>query len=405
MAFPISIPRLGWSMEEAKFDSWAKNDGDAVTAGEPLFTLETDKALQEVDAIDSGTLRLLPNSPRGGDVVKVGQLIGYLLLGGEPLPEEDLPGATTVAPKPAPPQSEGVAPAAPRAIAGAPASTPRARRAAAKLGLELQNLTATGRGGRIRERDVLAAATDAACPSPVPKHKVNSGPIPITSLRRTIAERMTKSLKNTASVTLTARVDATQLVALRNQFKRTENLFPTVPTYSDIVAKLAAEAILRFPLIAGRWQAENIALPDVINIGIAVDTEYGLLVPVLRDVPGLPLNELAKLSRRLVDEARERRLNPEDLQGGVFTISNLGAYGIDAFTPIINYPETAILGLGAIRPAQTIGKTCDSTVGHEITLSLTFDHRVLDGAPAARFLQILGGAIEVPSAWLLHHSA
>jgi pyruvate dehydrogenase E2 component (dihydrolipoamide acetyltransferase) len=400
MAIEITVPRLGWSAEEATFACWLKNEGEKVAAGDALLELEGEKSLQEIESMDSGILRLLPNSPKTGDVVKVGQLIGYLAAEGEQLPAANSPSVPS-----APAKAAVAAPApVPMVVANAPvggrASTPRARRASAELGVDLALLEGSGKGGRIRERDVRAAAGSNNHETPASPVAPGSSDVVISIMRRTIADRMMQSLANTAPVTLTTRIDATNLVALRNQFKSSKS-DALVPAYTDIVAKLAATAIARFPAITGQWKGDRIIIPGRINIGIAVDTEYGLLVPVIPDVPRLSLAQVARTSRSLIDSAHARKLKPDALSGGVFTITNLGGFGIDAFTPIINAPETAILGLGAIRhePAVVDGKNI--TIRDQMTLSLTFDHRVLDGAPAARFLQALAQGLENPIVWLL----
>jgi pyruvate dehydrogenase E2 component (dihydrolipoamide acetyltransferase) len=384
-------------MDEGTFAGWLKKDGEQVKPGEPLFTMESDKALQDVEALDGGILRIPPGSPQDRDTVTVGQLLGYLVDAGES------PPAPAVSPRPAPAstaltEAKAAPPAAPAQGAGTPAS-PRARRTAAELDVNLAGVQGTGKGGRIRERDVRSSAPAPAAASPAsPPAPAESRPM--SALRRTIAERMVRSLANTAQVTLTCRADATNLVALRNQFKSAEG-GAFVPTYTDIVAKLAAVALLKHPLLASRLEGDHIVPPSAIHIGIAVDTEQGLLVPVIRNVPDLSLKELARSSRELVEAARARRLKAEQLQGSVFTITNLGSFGVEAFTPIINFPETAILGLGAICRDAVVLDDGHIASREQFTLSLGFDHRVVDGAPAARFLQLLRQAIENPAAWLL----
>ncbi|MCE9528907.1 MAG: 2-oxo acid dehydrogenase subunit E2, partial [Planctomycetales bacterium] len=249
----------------------------------------------------------------------------------------------------------------------------------------------TGKSGRIREQDVRAAATR-------PSASASGTRIPVSSRRRTIAARMTASSQQTAPVTLTTRADATNLVNLRGQFKAAGG--EVVPSYTDILAKLTAAVLQQHPQMAARWDGEHLTIPDGTHIGIAVDAEDGLIVPVLRDVPSLSLMQLAARSRELIESARTKKFKVDDLQGGVFTITNLGAYGIDAFTPIINLPETAILGVGCIRREPAV---VDNQIvpRDQVTLSLTFDHRIVDGAPAARFLQAIRLAVENPSAWLL----
>lgn len=404
MAIEITVPRLGWSAEKATFASWLKNDGEKVAVGDALLSLEGDKSLQEIESMDAGILRLLPNSPKTNDVVNVGQLIGYLLAEGEQLPSTLNPSA----PPPAETKAKGAelasAPIAPASFpAGGVPSTPRARRAAADLSVDLTGVEGSGKGGRIRERDVRGVA-DRAPDIPTAPAAGISNNIPISTMRRTIADRMMQSRGSTAPVTLTCQIDATNLVALRNQFKTSKGE-SLVPAFTDIIAKLAATAITRFPAISGQWKGDQISIPTEINIGIAVDTEYGLMVPVIRDVPRLTLAQVTRTSRDLIEKALARKLRPEALSGGVFTLTNLGSFGIDAFTPIINCPESAILGLGAIRREPAVVDGSNIAIRDKMMLSLTFDHRVLDGAPAARFLQELTQGIENPMPWLLDPSA
>lgn len=401
MPINITLPRLGWSMEEGKFLAWLKKNGDFIKEGEPLFTLESDKAAQEVEAIDSGILHIAPDAPKPGDVIKVGHVLGYLLAEGETAPEV----SPTDSGRPADSFSEPDAPSRPRhsanhesQSAGLPESvgksfpsSPRARRAAKTHHVDLSTLAPTGKGGRIRERDVLAAST-----KPIP---TSTREVPITTMRRTIAARMVNSLNNTAPVTITCRSDVTQLVTLREQIKAAGA--STVPSYTDIIAKITASALITHPLLTARWDTERLLMPEHIHIGIAVDTDAGLLVPVLRDVSTSSLTAIANQSLQLIEAARTDRLSSADMQGGCFSITNLGSFGIEAFTPIINYPETAILGLGAILREPVALEDGTLTSRQQMTLSLTFDHRILDGAPAARFLQTLRQRIESPVAWLI----
>jgi len=389
----ITIPRLGWSMDEGKFASWLKQEGESVASGDQLFVLEAEKSVQEIESLDAGILRLLPTSPKAGDVVLVGQLIGYLAKEGEMLPaasEAAVPAVSTPLAESPVASGQPAAVQAEPARAGRQLSSPRARRAAAVLNVAISDVQGTGKSGRVRARDVENFAPAAG----------TERSVPITVLRRTIAERMLASLANTAPVTLHCQVDATKLVALRAELKAAA-VGASIPSYTDIIAKLSASTLLGFPMLAGQWRENRIVLPTEINIGIAVDTEAGLLVPVAHRVNLLSLAELAVTTRRLIDDARGRKLPPEDLRGGVFTITNLGAFGIGAFTPIINFPETAILGLGAIRRLPAVLSDGSIAARDQITLSLTFDHRVVDGAPAAAFLQALSERIGNPMMSLL----
>ncbi|MFA6107196.1 MAG: dihydrolipoamide acetyltransferase family protein [Candidatus Latescibacterota bacterium] len=413
MAIEITLPRLGWSMDEGVFVQWLKQDGEQVKAGEPLFSLETEKAVQEVEATDSGLLCIPPGSPAEGDMIPVGQVLGYLLAAGEEPPAGPLP----VRPAAEPSEAEG-APAAggttatePVALGPAPTIrptvpvSPRAARLAAELSVDLAVVTGSGRSGRIRERDVRAAATAGGGSPVVPAdgRRFTASPdreVPVSTARRMIAEKMMQSQTATAAVTLMVQADATHLVSLRTQLKALATDGEPLPSFTDILIKLVAVALAEHPQLNSRWTGERIVLCGGIHVGVAVDTEAGLVVPVIRDVPGLTLREVAARSRDLIDRARSRRLASEEMGGGTFTVSNLGPMGIDAFTPIINAPECAILGVGRItRQAAVVG---DAVVPRDrLWLSLTFDHRIVDGGPAARFLERVRVLVENPGARLI----
>ncbi|MDX1979760.1 MAG: dihydrolipoamide acetyltransferase family protein [Bryobacteraceae bacterium] len=352
MAIEITIPRLGWSMEEGTFAAWLKNGGETVEAGEPLFSVESDKVTMDVESLDGGVLYLPPGTAQPGEIVKVGQVVGYLLAAGEPVPGE------------------------------AVAVTPRARRVAAEQGVDVTSLRGSGKGGRIREQDVRGAVAAAK---------------PVSPTRRAIAKRMMESQAQTAPVTLTRRVDASRLVALRNRWKLALGESPA-PSYTDLVAKLVGIALGSHPALAGRWDGDQIVLPEAIHVGIAVDTRHGLVAPVIRNVAEGGLLELAARSRALIAAAHRRELRAEDLEGSVFTISNLGNFGVEFFTPIINFPETAVLGMGTIRWEPVVLNSGQIVARELLPLSLTFDHRVVDGAPAARFLGDVAALIEEPPA-------
>jgi len=391
MPIPITIPRLGWNMEEGTFAGWLKREGETIRAGEMIFCLESEKATEEIECLDSGILRIAPSAPKAGDIVAVGVVIGYLLQEGETLPQSEIPASsaanraeTGVAKAPSIATASEKEKVGPISTMSPKAISPRARRVARELGVDWTGLRGTGRTGRIRERDIRAAAP------------ANPSVAGITPMRKTIAERMLASHRETAPVTLTTTADATNLVNLRNQFKATTQ---DVPTFSDFLAKLCAIALRQHPALNSRWNGREIVVSQSVHVGIAVDTEAGLLVPVIRDVASLSIKQIAAQTRDLAERARQRRLTAEQMQGGTFTITNLGAYGIDAFTPIINHPECAILGMGRIQK-QPVVIADQIVVREQISLSLTFDHRIVDGAPAARFLQSLTQLIENPGPWL-----
>jgi pyruvate dehydrogenase E2 component (dihydrolipoamide acetyltransferase) len=225
--------------------------------------------------------------------------------------------------------------------------------------------------------------------------------IAVTPIRNTIAARMVQSAQTTATVTLSTTVDVTNLVNLRQQFKEVAaaDLAPAVGV-TDIVVKLTACALEKHPLLNARWSGDKILISSSIHIGIAVDTAAGLMVPVMHDVPRQTLRQLAARSRDLIDRARRGLLSAVEMQGGTFTVTNLGPLGIEMFTPLINLPESAILGLGRIQK-QVVVDDKQFVARDRMMLSLSVDHRIVDGAPAARFLQHLGRLIENPSPWLL----
>jgi pyruvate dehydrogenase E2 component (dihydrolipoamide acetyltransferase) len=223
---------------------------------------------------------------------------------------------------------------------------------------------------------------------------------PLSPVRRRIAERMLQSSRSTAPVTLTTTADATNLVNLRQQFRAVAAAGEPVPGYTDFLVKLAAVALQKHPAL-NAWASEGqIVTSTSIHIGIAVDTEAGLFVPVVREVPALTLKGLAARARELAERARQGKLTAEEMQGGTFTVTNLGAFGIDAFTPLLNPPQCAVLGIGRIAPRPVV-KDGQVVAREQVTLSLTFDHRLTDGAPASRFLQTLVALIENPGPCLI----
>ena len=400
MAIEIVVPRLGWSMDEGTFVEWLKQDGEKVEAGEMLFVLEGEKASQEIESFDAGILRIPPDAPQPGDEVVVSQLLAYLVEDGETppfelegaaapkapeLPPKEEPSAQLATPAPVP-ESQVPEPAT-SPPAKRTAITPRARRVARELGVDWSDLRGTGVGGRIREEDIRTAAIESKPPAPVeaPSTAVPGKSVPITRIRQTIAERMVAGVNEAAPVTITTKVDASGLVALRDRFKASDQ-YEFTPTYTDMVLKLAAIAVGEHPMITGQWRDDGIFIPENTNIAFAVDTENGLLAPVVFDVTDKSLSKIAAESRQIVDSARKGELKADQLQNGVFTITNLGGYGIDSFTPIINLPQSAILGVGRIVHEPVVANG-EIVVGETMSLSLTFDHRVIDGAPAAQFLE------------------
>jgi len=473
-------------MEEGRFVEWLKKDGDAVEMGDLLYSVESDKSVNEVEATDDGILRIAPAAPVPDTVVPVGTLLGYITEPGEALPGAEAVGEGLLAAGESPPATSNQQPTtssqSPAAngqppAASAPASptiSPRAKRVAAELNVDWQALQGSGRTGRIVERDVRAAVSTAAPtfvvdaspvarrmaeeagldlvalsatlggkridradveaavavaaakakqkpvaaptpptpPTPVASRQPLAASPPLPSptatrakasvVRRITAERMLQSAQNTAPVTLFSEVDATQLVKLRNQLKASQTAF-AVPSYTDLLAKICAFALQEHPTVNARFEGDEIVTEAAIHIGIAADTPRGLLVPVLRDVQVKTLRQIATESAALIARTREGKARTEELQGSTFTITNLGMFDIDSFTPIINLPECAILGVGRIVPKQVVVNVARRKVAirHMMQLSLTFDHRLVDGAPAARFLQRVQQLIQQPYVWLV----
>ena len=295
MAIEIKIPRLGWSMDEGIFAGWLKHDGEPIHAGDPLFSLEGEKATQDVEAIDEGTLSIPSNAPVAGEKVAVGTVVGYLLRAGESIPRRE--GQTSSEPNASPvrtvPRPPGIAK---NHLSAKPTSSPLARRVAREHGIDWTQLRGSGITGRIRKVDVLEAVR--ARQSQVRPHSPHS----VSPTRRIIAERMIESCRTTAPVTLSTTIDATHLVGLRRQFKAVEADGVTVPSFTDFVVKLSAIALRAHPLLKRAWEDGDAAIivSEEANIGIAVDTEAGLLVPVIHRASELGIQEVALRSRDLI---------------------------------------------------------------------------------------------------------
>ncbi|WP_428303620.1 dihydrolipoamide acetyltransferase family protein [Lacipirellula sp.] len=490
----VTVPRLGWSMEEGSFCRWLKEEGEMVREGDGLYELEGDKATQVVESFDAGVLRIGPDGPQSGDIVKVGQVLAHLEPRGGKAAAPKAPAAQPVQAAPAttngngakaaekktngapaqngngshvaaapavqPPQaavpektSASTAPVASpsvrrlarelgidlqkcdrddpsplsaselmrlaaqpsakpaaasvarAAVSGDVAVTPRAKRVANELNVDPADAVGSGRNGRIREQDVRAIAANA---SSKPAAKVSAVPAgqgaigePITQIRRVIAQRMMAASHETAPVTLTARADASELVRFRDECKRTSvERGVNPPSYTELFVKLCAAALEKHPALLDQWVNERLVKAEGVNIAVAVATPNGLMTPVIRDVPRLSLRELSASFANLIELARTQRLVADQMRGGAFTVSSLGGYRVEAFTPILNPPQTAILGIGRISE-QPVAKQRQLVVADVVNLSLTFDHRVVDGAPAAAFLTSLCDVIENPLAWLL----
>lgn len=286
------------------------------------------------------------------------------------------------------------------ASATRPLSTPRARRRAAALGMDWRKLSGSGHQGRIREQDVLVAYEQLA--NLEEKSNGSAEPAPATAgvyraaskLRLALAQRMQAGLQQAAPVTLHTKVDAGALVDLREQWKR-ESAGERVASYNDILIKLVALVLRERPELNACWYQNGVWTYTAIHIATAVDTELGLLAPVIRDADQCTVKQIAEQTQQLVQQARAGRLTQTQLEGGTFTVTNLGMFGIDSFTPVLNLPQAGILGVGRV-VAEPVVRQGRIEAGHTLTLSLTFDHRVTDGGPAARWLQRLSELIQQP---------
>jgi pyruvate dehydrogenase E2 component (dihydrolipoamide acetyltransferase) len=425
MAMQVIMPVLGLTMEEGTVSAWLKAEGDPVAKDEPLLLVETDKATVEVPAPASGILTRILVPP--GQPVPVRTPIAEIAAEEEPAAVEPTPAAPPSMPRHAARAAEDASapPPAERRVV-----SPRARRVAREQGVDLTQVAGTGFQGRVIERDVLAAlpgrrvvatplAARIAAERGIPVETIaGSGPrgrvtradvlaaagtvVPLSQVRRLTAERMAASARRAPHVTLFLDADLEEAARFRAQlapeFARLG--VPKLP-WDAIFAKAAARALGEHPALNASWvEGEGIYRPRAVHLGVATALEpEGLVVPVLRDAGRRTLRELAADLLALVERARAGRLTPDDLGGGTFTITNLGAQRIDAFTPIINPPEAAILGVGRIaeKPAVRDGQLVVRT---QATLALSFDHRVVDGAPAAAFLARLAELLERPYALL-----
>ncbi len=436
MATPVIMPKQGQSVESCIIVSWKKKSGDPIKAGEIICEVETDKATFEVESPAAGTVLAL-FFEAGSDVPvltpiaaigKPGENIEALRSGGAP-------GGAVAAP--AAPAASGMgqtssgsaaraagaaaSPAAPAAGSGGRIiASPRAKALAAARGVSLAMLRGTGPGGRIIERDVqaaLAGGTTSAAPAASPAFSVSqSSPsvsplspavslpspaaageyadVKVTGVRKLIAERMLASLLTTAQLTMHASADAREIQSLRKKLKESpESLGLRGVTINDMVLFAVARSLTGHPDLNALFAGDVLRRYVGVHLGFAVDTPRGLMVPVIRNAHTLSLREIAAEAARLAKGCREGGITPEELGGGTFTVTNLGAYGVQGFTPVLNVPQVGILGVGSIAPGPQLGPDGAVSFIAQIGLSLTINHQVVDGAPGARFLQTVAGNI------------
>jgi len=383
MAVEVTMPKFGLTMHEGTIQRFFKAVGDTVSAGDPLYEVETEKVLYEVESPASGVLAVALFEE--GATVECGVAVAVIAEAGDD--PASLRTKYAVAPGAASNEVKTAKAPTPDAIEAKSTSSERrpvspvARKLAAELGVNLDRVSGSGPGGRITREDVERAAKSPQVSSTTAPAKTAPQTIPMRGMRKTIAERMHQSLRDTAQLTITSEADVTPATELRERLKREFDF-----TYTDLLIQAAARALLKHPRMNARLEGNSIVTSSEVNIGLAVSLDDGLIVPVIRDVPGKSLRDIAALTKEAGEKARGGKLKLEDISGGTFTITNLGTFGVDAFTPILNSGETGILGVGRIveKPAIYRGEMTRRAM---MTLSLTFDHRVIDGAPAALFLQ------------------
>ncbi len=410
MAFEILMPQLGLTMEEGTVTQWLKQEGDPVKAGEAVLEITTDKLTNEVTSEHDGVL--LKIVAQEGEDIPVKGLLGYIGQAGEQVGDAAAP---TPAAAPAP------APAAPTAPAAAPTAAPSgvririspyARKLAAGLGVDYSHLTGSGPSGRIVAKDILAAAeaqkaapaAPAAAPAaPAPKKgglDLMDGDtvVKLSGMRKVVAERMLQSHTEIPPVTQNTKVDVTALMQFRKSLAETAGKKFSV---NDLILKATAKVLRRHPEILVSYDNGQIIQRAHVNLGMAVALDAGLIVPVIRDADKMGLEELAAKAKDLATRAKDNQLTTDEYKGSTFSVSNLGMFGIETFTPIVNQPDAGILGVCAIQDELVMDDEGSISKHQVMRLSFTFDHRLIDGAVAAKFIMDLRDLLQSPMNILL----
>ncbi len=419
-------------MEEGRLVTWLKKEGDQVNEGDVLAEIETDKATMELVARGSGVLRKVLLGE--GASVAVGSVIAVIAGADEDISGivSDAGGAAAApaqaeAPKEAPreeaakaeaPQPEAKpaaqatatqppptpAPAAPTNGGGRVKASPLARRLAAEAGLELRSVQGSGPGGRITKRDIEAAAAQPAAAAPRRAVAGVAGleyeDIPLSQMRKTIAKRLVTSIGPVPTFYLTIEVDMTQLQGARERINERLAKQNVKVSVNDFIIKAVAVALRKHPEINAQWTDTAIRRFNRVHIGVAVAVEDGLITPVVRDADQLGVTEISDIVRELAGRARERKLQPDEYTGATFSVSNLGMFGIDEFTAIINPPEAGILAIGRAEEKAVV-KNGEIVVEPRMRITMSCDHRVIDGATGATFLQTLRQYLEEPAMMLV----
>ena len=421
MATEIKMPQLGLTMEEGTVERWLKAEGDSVKAGEPILEITTDKLTNEVEAEADGILLKIV-APEGTDVPVQG-LLGYIGQPGEAVGGDSAPAAAPAAASAAEAAAAATPAPAPAPVAAADGKririSPLARKTAKKLGVDCAALKGTGTNGRIVQKDVLAAAEAAPKAAPAPAAQKSAAPAAVsagtafpvknlelmegdtveklTGMRKVVAQRMYTSAVEIPTVTQTVKVDVTALLAFRRELKEAGHAF----SVNDFVLKAVAKALRKHPEILVSLDGEQIIRRAHVNLGMAVALDSGLIVPVIRDADLLSLEALSAKARDLAERARSNQLGADEYKGSTFNVSNLGMFGVESFTPIINQPDAAILGVNCTED-ELVMEAEGTIAKHQVMrISLTFDHRLLDGAAAAKFEMTVRELLEHPMDILL----
>ncbi len=415
MAKQLTMPQLSPSMAEGRLVTWRKKEGDPIEEGEVIAEVETDKAVMDLEAFESGVLRkILVNE---GERAAVNAPIAIVGSTDESI-ESLLPSSSAAAPAPLaqlspsgsaqahPPEKADAAPsvAAPGNERDRIKASPLAKKIAAEGGLPLSSLSGSGPGGRIVKRDVLqflAAPSPAAtaAPSSMGEERL----LPLSLMREQIGARLLASKTSIPHYYLEIEIDAAPLLVLRAEINHALAALPSEEKLSinDFFLKATAEAVRRVPEVNVSWEGKGVRQFGAVHLAVAVAVPDGLITPVLRDAHGKSLRQLAREGKELAMRARERKLKPEEYTGGTLTLSNLGMYGVEAFSAIINPPQAVILAVGALTKKPVVDERDQIVVGQRMRLVASCDHRIVDGALGARFLQEIKGLLARPLALLL----
>jgi pyruvate dehydrogenase E2 component (dihydrolipoamide acetyltransferase) len=401
----ITMPKLSDTMLEGTLIKWHKKAGDKISVGDVIADVETDKATMEMEAFDDGTITdiLIPE----GGVVKVGQPIANLE-GGKKSAVKSTPSAAPAASAPA-----VTAPTTAKTMSTTSAdgsrikASPLAKKIALERGVDLSGVQGTGPGGRIVAADVPATASAqarSAAPA-APRIEVpfsdSDTKTPLSGMRRTIAERLLASKTQIPHFYLTIEIDAAPLAKLRKDLNAAAEAAGTAKvTVNDFILLAAARAAKQHPKVNAAFAGDSVVEYGSVNLSVAIAVEDGLITPVIRDAQNLSLREISTAVKDLAVRARSKKIKPEEYQGGTLTISNLGAYGIDSFYAIINPPQAAILAVGAIVKKPVVNAQDQIVAGQRMTISLSGDHRVVDGAAGAEFLATIRKSLESPTSLL-----